>query len=69
MVRNMTKKELVNFLEPFDDDINIVVRGENKNIMAPITYELKYLPFTDDRSAIVVIQMHSATAVNTGVSA
>jgi len=61
----MKKKDLINFLEPFDDDINIVVRGANKNLMSPISYELQYLPFTDDRPAIVVINMRSAGFVDT----
>ena len=64
----MVKRELIQFLEPFHDDIRIVVRGANKNLMAPISYELEYKPFTDERNAIVIINMKSCGAIDTGVS-
>lgn len=51
----MTKKDLIDFLEPFDDKIQIVVHRASKNLIEPITYELKYTPYTDERPAIVAI--------------
>ena len=51
----MTKKELVNFLEPFPDDINIGVKHDD--LMAPFKYELVYIPADNDFDARITIYM------------
>ena len=55
----MTKQELIDFLEPFDPDIMVLVRGVDKKLTYQVSYDLEYIPFTDDRSAIVVINVPS----------
>jgi len=64
----MNKKEMIEFLEPLDDDIKIVVRGANKALMSPISYKLELVPECEYHADIVVINMISAGAVDTGVS-
>jgi len=64
----MNKKEMIDFLNPLDDEVKIVVRGGNKLLMAPITYKLELVPECEYHEDIVVINMISAGAVDTGVS-
>lgn len=65
----MTKGELVKFLEPFDDEIRIVVRKGNDSEYGPYNYELKYIGMTDECPSLVAIYKYGAIAVYTGVSA
>lgn len=64
----MDKYELIRFLEPFDDEIEIVVRGAHKGLMGPLTYKLEYVGFTDDHPALIAINMMGSEAVDAGVS-
>ena len=57
----MTKKEIIDFLGPFDDDIHVGVRSDG--LMAPHTYKLEYVPSCADHDAgVVIIQIGSVVS-------
>lgn len=64
----MDKKKLLQFLEPYDDDQKVVIRGANKDLMSPVSYTLGFEPANEYHSGIVFIAIDSCAAVDTGVS-
>ncbi len=57
----MTKKGILEFLKPFNDNIEITVKSSKS--MAPYTYELKHVPPTADFDAHIVILQKGSVVV------
>lgn len=57
----MTKKELVNFLEPFPDDIGIGVKTDD--LLGPYKYEPVYVPADNDFDSRITIYMTGTVVV------
>ena len=61
---DMTKGELIRYLQPFDDDIRIVLRGDHG---IKHSYDLipRYLPYTDERPALLALEVKIKAVVKT----
>lgn len=59
----MTKKDIVTFLMPFEDNIPIGVKTDD--LLAPYTYEPKYVPADNDFGARITIYRTGTVVLNT----